>query len=140
MLLSASDIRVCKVQVKSLCFIKNCAMKAFMGVEVLLREFLNSALDRGEWSASVCSLCCWCPLGRTLAWPQSGHCALEKTGISCLLPEIEANFLVCPTCSLTAAYILCHYDMVLPLEETVRIVLFLSFVKCFCLVMKIFFC
>jgi hypothetical protein len=34
------------------CFIKHCAMKAFMGVGVLFHEFLNSALDRGEWSAS----------------------------------------------------------------------------------------
>jgi hypothetical protein len=45
-------IRVCKVQVKSLCFFKNCTMKAFVGVEVLLQEFLNSALGRAEWSAS----------------------------------------------------------------------------------------
>lgn len=40
------------MEVKSLCFIKNCAMEAFVGVELLLQEFLNSALDRGEWSAS----------------------------------------------------------------------------------------
>jgi len=44
-------IRVCKVQVKSLCFVKNCTMKAFMGVEVLF-QFLNSAVYRAEWSAS----------------------------------------------------------------------------------------
>lgn len=41
----------CAVKVKSLCFIKEDAMKTYVGEEVELRAFITSTLDGYEWSA-----------------------------------------------------------------------------------------